>query len=117
MSTIAEQEAPITQEELREMFGDNLPMEVVSLLYSGDDKLTVGQFRAKVREIAKRTEAPPLIGEIAYVQHFAVQHPIIFTAHGWEFCAPPSVIDPSKIIRNEVCRYPSGYLTGYLSKR
>jgi hypothetical protein len=53
-------------------------------------------------------EQPPLVGEIAYVQHFCVQHPIIFTANGWRLCAQPSDIDPSKIIRDEVCRNPTG---------
>lgn len=55
-----------------------------------------------------KDEQPPLTGEIAYVQHHAARHPIIFTPQGWRLCQPPSEIDPSKIVRDEVCRFPRG---------
>jgi hypothetical protein len=47
---------------------------------------------------------PPIIGEIAHVQHYCVRHPIIFTDTGWKLCVHPDGIDPSKIIRDAVCR-------------
>ena len=49
-------------------------------------------------------EAPPLLGEIAYVWHYCVKHPIIFTEKGWRFCALPDMIDPRLIIRDDVCK-------------
>jgi len=58
--------------------------------------------------MADKDEQPPLIGEIAYVQQHCVRHPLIFTVDGWRLCAPPADIDPSKIVRDEVCRFPRG---------
>ena len=48
-------------------------------------------------------DLPPLIGEIAYVQHHCLRHPIIFTEDGWTFCRRPNDINPAKIIRDDVC--------------
>lgn len=50
----------------------------------------------------------PLLGEIAYVKMGCVQHPIIFTNSGWSFVIRPDHIDPSLIIRDDVCRWPKG---------
>ena len=53
-------------------------------------------------------ELPPLLGEIAYLQNYCVRHPIIFTQEGWKLCRQPFEIDATKIIRDEVCRFPRG---------
>ena len=53
-----------------------------------------------------REDAPPLLGEIAYLKSYCVRFPIIFTYDGWQLCRPPHEIDPAKIERDEVCRDP-----------
>lgn len=42
----------ITQVELEEMFGDDLPIEVVGIIFNADPSETVGEVRAKVRAFA-----------------------------------------------------------------
>jgi hypothetical protein len=53
-------------------------------------------------------EEPPLLGEIAYLKDGAVRHPVIFAHDGWTFCRTPLTVDPLKIIRDEVCKFPLG---------
>jgi hypothetical protein len=53
----------ITQAELRELFGEAIPIEVVDLLWNVPDEKTISQLRAELREKAVRLKAgrePPL---------------------------------------------------------
>lgn len=45
---------PITQDEVYQLFGEELPMEAVQLLWNGSDETTVGELRAKLRDLARR---------------------------------------------------------------
>lgn len=45
-------EAPISKEEMFEMFGETMPPEAVELLFSAPDTMTVGKIRAALRELA-----------------------------------------------------------------
>lgn len=54
-------EAPITQEEMQQLFGETLPMEAVALLWSEPGNTTFGQMRAKLREIAANRKVPTLV--------------------------------------------------------
>jgi len=49
-------EGPITQEEMIELFGEAMPIEAVQLLWQADGSATVGQIRAKLREIGQRNK-------------------------------------------------------------
>lgn len=42
----------ITQDELRELFGETIPIEVISLLWSSPPEMAIGEVREKVREMA-----------------------------------------------------------------
>jgi hypothetical protein len=42
-------QGPITQEELRTLFGDNMPIEAVTLIFDTADNMTL---RARLRELA-----------------------------------------------------------------
>ena len=44
--------SPITQLEMIEMFGVAMPIEAVELLWDADEYDTIGEVRAKLREIA-----------------------------------------------------------------
>lgn len=44
--------APITREEMIELFGDAMPMEAVQLLWESPGEWTLAQLRAEVRRIA-----------------------------------------------------------------
>lgn len=46
-------EAKITQQDLIDMFGETMPIEAVNLVWNSDDKKTLGQIRAELREMAK----------------------------------------------------------------
>lgn len=52
-------QSPITREEMIEMFGDAIPMEAVALLWGTPDNATIGEVRAKLREIAAAKSSPP----------------------------------------------------------
>lgn len=54
---------PITQDEVFEMFGDKLPMEAVALLWGGPGDQTIGQLRADLRALAARLKATPSLIE------------------------------------------------------
>ena len=57
---MADQEAKITQEELKEIFGDigNLPWEAYDLIFvQASPEKTVGQVRADLRALAQRLKA------------------------------------------------------------
>ena len=45
-------QSPITEAEMRQLFGETLPMEAVQLLWSSPDEVTFGELRAKLRSIA-----------------------------------------------------------------
>lgn len=47
-------EDKISRDELREMFGEAIPIEAVNIFWGGPDDMTVGQCRAKLRELAAR---------------------------------------------------------------
>lgn len=47
-------------------------------------------------------DAPPMIGEIAYVEYRGISFPIIYLDSGWLCIQSPAVIDHSKIIRDDV---------------
>ena len=42
----------ISQKELKEMFGDTIPMEAVQLVWGASDDETIGEVRAKLRKFA-----------------------------------------------------------------
>lgn len=42
----------ISQNEMREMFGDMIPMEAVSIIWDGDGSKTVAQARAELRALS-----------------------------------------------------------------
>lgn len=48
-----------TQDELRELFGVSIPMEVVSMLFDGPGDMTVAEFRAWVRGYAAGMKHKP----------------------------------------------------------
>lgn len=50
--TTADPQAKITQQELVDMFGSQMPIEAVDLLWNAPDEMTIGEARAKLREIA-----------------------------------------------------------------
>lgn len=56
--------APITREEMITMFGDAMPIEAVALLWNSPGETTIGEIRAKLREIAaarqNRAQRPSL---------------------------------------------------------
>lgn len=54
---------PITPDEIFAMFGNTLPMEAVALMWDGPDEMTVGELRAKLREIAAQKKAAPTLLE------------------------------------------------------
>lgn len=45
----------ITQDEMIGMFGERMPTEAMHLLWSADDKMTVGEVRDALRDIARKT--------------------------------------------------------------
>ena len=45
-------EAPITLAEMVEMFGEEMPIEAVTVLFNAQPHETIGQIRAKLREVA-----------------------------------------------------------------
>lgn len=53
----------ISQLELRELFGDNMPMEAVQVVFGAPPERTVGEIRAELREIAARYTAAVLADE------------------------------------------------------
>ncbi len=55
--------APITQAEIVELFGSEMPIEAVNLLWDAPGNWTVGQIRDELRRIAARTPTPSLIEE------------------------------------------------------
>jgi hypothetical protein len=49
-----EDEKPLSQQELTKWFGSHMPTEVVNILFTKQgDGMTVGQVRAKVRQLAR----------------------------------------------------------------
>lgn len=46
--------SPITREEMIEMFGEEMPMEAVVLVWDSPGETTIGEVRAKLREIAAK---------------------------------------------------------------
>lgn len=46
-------EGPITREEMITLFGEEIPMEAVALIWNEPEGMTIGQIRAKLREIAR----------------------------------------------------------------
>ncbi len=46
-------EAPITQAELIEMFGDGMPWEAWALLDKSPDEMTIGEMRSELRRMAR----------------------------------------------------------------
>lgn len=50
--------APISQAEMVEMFGETMPIEAVRLLFESPGSRTIGELRAKLREIARARKAP-----------------------------------------------------------
>jgi hypothetical protein len=59
-------DAPITQKEMIELFGEAMPIEAVNLIWNGPDDMTVGECRAKLREIAAK-EANPVKKIIRFI--------------------------------------------------
>lgn len=51
-------EEPITMEELKELFGDMMPIEAAKLLWEAPDDWTIGMVRAKLREMAAAKVVP-----------------------------------------------------------
>jgi len=43
----------ITQTELRKLFGDEIPIEAMNLIFNSPDTMTVGEVRTKLRKIAE----------------------------------------------------------------
>jgi hypothetical protein len=60
-SEVMAETSPITRDEMRTMFGDTIPMEAVSLLWDSPGEMTVGQIRARLREIAATPKPAPLL--------------------------------------------------------
>ena len=53
------EEGPISREEMRALFGEEMPMEAVQLLWGAGPDETIGSVRAKLRALAK--ERPRVI--------------------------------------------------------
>lgn len=56
-------EAPITQAEMVEMFGETMPWEAFELIGSAPDSMTLGQMRARLRQIAEERKTAPTLLE------------------------------------------------------
>lgn len=56
---------PITQKEMIELFGSEMPIEAVSLLYDCPDDWTIADVRRKLREIAAALPAPSVAKAVA----------------------------------------------------
>ncbi len=48
---MADTSSPITQQEMVSMFGQSMPIEAVTLLWKAPDTMTVGEIRAKLRQM------------------------------------------------------------------
>jgi hypothetical protein len=46
--------APITKEEMVEMFGEEMPREAVNLVWDSPGEMTVGEIRTELRRIARQ---------------------------------------------------------------
>lgn len=47
-------EAPITQAEMIELFGETMPIEAVKLAWEAPSEMTLGEIRAKLRQMAPK---------------------------------------------------------------
>lgn len=54
-------EAPITQDEMFAMFDEKIPIEAFNLIWNSPRDMTIGQIRARLREIAMETNEPTLL--------------------------------------------------------
>lgn len=50
-------EEKISPDEMREMFGEMIPMEAVSIIWNGDGSKTVGQARAELRALSEKLKS------------------------------------------------------------
>lgn len=57
--------APITSDEMYLMFGDCIPTEVIEMIWIGPAEMTIGQVRARLREIAAERRDMPQGGAAA----------------------------------------------------
>lgn len=55
----------ITQQELKDWFGDSMPVAVVSLVFNASPDKPIGEIRAQVREMADRVTSPEALIEEA----------------------------------------------------
>lgn len=51
------EQKPITSDDLREWFGERMPVEVISLLWDAPGNMTIGEVRAAVRKMAREVSA------------------------------------------------------------
>lgn len=47
---------PITQNELRTLFGESIPIEAIKLIFDAPDERTIGELRRQLREMARDRE-------------------------------------------------------------
>lgn len=59
----------ITQAEMIEMFGTQMPVEAVNLLFYSPGEMTLGEMRAKLRGIAAERRKHPVLGRMSPVRH------------------------------------------------
>lgn len=55
---IREKAEKITQSEIVELFGDEMPIEAANLLFNAPDYMTIGEVREKIRALAKEWNTP-----------------------------------------------------------
>lgn len=60
----ADPQAKITHEELVSMFGTEMPWEAVALIWDAPEDQTLGQVRARLREIAAAPKPPTLLSRL-----------------------------------------------------
>lgn len=56
----------VTQKEIANLFGDEIPMEAVQLLFSAPDEMPIPVLRQKLTELARKWKNPPNEIELVY---------------------------------------------------
>jgi hypothetical protein len=73
----------IERDELHELFGDTIPLEVVDMLWNeANSHLTVGQMRAKIRQYARQLPLRQTLDNCTKSQYHAREAYNILRSHG-----------------------------------
>jgi hypothetical protein len=102
---MTEYQGKITQEELQKIFGDNIPIDAVTLLHVNPDQLSHDQIREKLKTISQRPQG------MSASSFFAFE---ILWRHGPSRFAPSLSNRLNDLKSKELVEYYSGlwFLTG-----